>query len=83
MDGCIKGMAKKIRTILLERVMTIKELAKKIGTNENNLSNKLSRDNFSENELKDIAEALDCDYDGIFTLRDSGKMILSFRWLNF
>lgn len=42
------GMAKKIRTILLERDMTIKELAKKIGTNGNNLSNKLSRDNFSE-----------------------------------
>ena len=62
------GMAKKIRTILLEREMTIKELAEKIGTNGNNLSNKLSRDNFSEKEL-------DCDYDGIFTLRDSGKTI--------
>ena len=69
------GMAKKIRTILLERDMTIKELAEKIGTNWNNLSNKLSRDNFSEKELRDIAEALDCDYDGIFTLRDSGKVV--------
>lgn len=69
------GMAKKIRTILLERDLTIKELAEKIGTNGNNLSNKLSRDNFSENELRDIAEALDCNYDGIFTLRDSGKMV--------
>lgn len=28
--------------------MTIKDLAGKIGTNGNNLSNKLSRDNFSE-----------------------------------
>ena len=55
--------------------MTIKELAEKIGTNGNNLSNKLSRDNFSEKELSEIAEALDCDYDGIFTLRDSGKTI--------
>lgn len=55
--------------------MTIKELAEKIGTNGNNLSNKLSRDNFSEKELRDIAEALDCDYDGIFTLRDSGKVV--------
>ncbi len=39
--------------------MTIKELAEKIGTNENNLSNKLARDNISEKELRDIAEALD------------------------
>ena len=69
------GMAKKIRTILLERDMTIKELAEKIGTNGNNLGNKLARDNFSEKELRDIAEALDCDYDGIFTLRDSGKIV--------
>lgn len=69
------GMAKKIRTILLERDMTIKELAEKIGTNGNNLSNKLSCDNFSEKELRDIAEALDCDYDGIFTLRDGGKVV--------
>lgn len=69
------GMANKIRTILLERDMTIKELSEKIGTNGNNLSNKLSRDNFSEKELIEIAEALDCDYYGIFTLRDSVKTI--------
>lgn len=69
------GMAKKIRTVLLERDMTIKELATRIGTNGNNLSNKLARDNFSEKELREIAAALDCDYDGIFTLKESGKMI--------
>ena len=69
------GMALKIRTILLERNMTIKELAEKIGTNGNNLGNKLTRDNLSEKELKAIADALNCDYDGIFTLRDTGKKI--------
>ena len=69
------GMAKKIRTVLLERDMTIKELATRIGTNGNNLSNKLARDNFSEKELREIAAALDCDYDGIFTLKESGNMI--------
>lgn len=69
------GMALKIKTILLERSMTIKELAGKIGTTGNNLSNKLSRDNLSEKELHDIANALNCDYDGIFTYRDTGKQI--------
>lgn len=69
------SMAIKIKTVLWERKMTIKELAEKIGTNGNNLSNKLSRDNFSEKELKEIAEVLDCDYDGIFTMRDTGKTI--------
>jgi len=69
------GMSIKIRTLLLERKMTIKELAEKIGTNGNNLSNKLSRDNFSEKELREIAEVLDCDYEATFTMRDTGKRV--------
>lgn len=69
------GMALKIRTILLERNMTLKELAEKIGTSGSNLSNKLSRDNLSEKELRTIAEALNCDYDGIFTFKDTGKQL--------
>ena len=69
------GMAKKIRMVLIERDMSIKELAEKIGTNGNNISNKLSRDNFTEAELISMAEAMNCDYDGIFTLRDTGKKI--------
>ena len=69
------GMSIKIRVLLLERKMTIKELAERIGTNGNNLSNKLSRDNFSERELRGIAEALDCDFDATFIMRDTGKKI--------
>ena len=64
------GMALKIRTILLERHMTIKELSEKLGNNGANLYNKLKRDNFTEKELRAIADALDCDCDGVFTYRD-------------
>lgn len=69
------GMALKIRTILLERHMTIKELSEKLGNNGANLYNKLKRDNFTEKELRAIADALDCDFDGVFTYRDTGKKI--------
>lgn len=69
------GMAKKIRVVLLERNMTIKELAEKLGTNGNNLSNKLARDNFPEKELVQIADALGCDFEADFVLRDTGKRI--------
>ena len=69
------GMALKIKIILLERNMTIKELAEKLGTSGNNLSNKLRNDNFTEKELRQIAQALNCDYDGIFTFKDSGKQL--------
>lgn len=68
-------MTLKIKTILLERNMSIKELANEIGISGNNLSNKFARDNFSEKELQKIANVLNCDYDGIFTFRDTGKKI--------
>lgn len=69
------SMAKKIKMILVERDMTIRELSEKMGYKNSYLYNKLHRDNMSEKELKEIADALDCDYDGIFTFRDSGKQI--------
>lgn len=69
------GMALKIKTILLERNMSIKELSEKIGDKGSNLYGKLDRDNLTEKELVKIADALNCDFDGVFTYRDSGKKI--------
>ena len=69
------SMSKKIKSILLERDMTIKELSSKLGFEGSYLYNKLSRDKFTEAELKTIAKALDCDYEGIFTFKDTGKQI--------
>ena len=69
------SMTKKIKMILVERNMTIKELSDKLGYNGSYLYNKLARDRMSEEELRRIADALDCEYDGIFTFRDSGKQI--------
>ncbi len=68
-------MAKKIKIILLERGMTIKELSDRMGYQGSYLYNKLNRDRMTEEELREIANALECDYDGIFTLRDSGKKV--------
>lgn len=69
------SMSLKIKMILLERGMTIKQLSEKIGCKGTNLYNKLDRDNFSEKDLRAIADALNCSYDGIFTFLDSGKQI--------
>lgn len=69
------SMEKKIKTILLERDMTIKDLSEKMGYTGTYLYNKLNRDKLTEVELKAIADALNCDYDGIFTFRDTGKTI--------
>ncbi len=69
------SMTKKIKLILIERDISIKELSAKLGYKGSYLYNKLSRDKFTEEELIKIAQALDCDYEGVFTLRDSGKKI--------
>lgn len=55
--------------------MTIKQLSDKLGYKGANLYGKLNRDNLSEKELRAIAEALNCNFDATFTLRDSGKVI--------
>lgn len=50
----------KIRLLLKRKGMTVTSLAESINTTRQNLTNKLNRNNFSENELKDIANALGC-----------------------
>jgi transcriptional regulator with XRE-family HTH domain len=57
------------------RGVTITELAKKTGQSPQNMSNKMSRDNFSEKELKEIAAVLDCTFETIFKMNDTGEEI--------
>ena len=67
------SMGEKIKVVLGRRNMTLGELAEKTGQTRQNLSNKMSRDNFTEKELRKIAEALGCTYYAGFTLNDSGE----------
>lgn len=48
----------KIRLALGRKNMTVQDLADKIGTTRQNLHNKLVRGNFKEEDLKQIAEAM-------------------------
>ena len=51
--------------------MNLKDLAAKLGCTSQNLSGKFKRDNFSEKELQDIAEAIGCSFDGRFLSKDT------------
>ena len=68
-------MGEKMKVILKRRNMTLAELADRIGQSRQNLSNKMSRDNFSEKELYEIAKALDCSYEAHFVMNDTGEEI--------
>ena len=68
-------MGEKIKIVLKRRGLTIAQLAELTGQTRQNLSNKLTRDNFTEKEIAEIAVALNCDYDAYLTMRDTGDKI--------
>lgn len=69
------SMTEKIKIMLVKRKMTAVDLAKSLNCTPTNVYNKLKRDNFSEKELQQIADILDCDYKGSFIMRDTGEEI--------
>lgn len=69
------SMGEKIKVVINRRNMTLSELAEKTGQSRQNLSNKLSRDNFTEKELQVIAAALNCTYTATLTMNDTGESV--------
>lgn len=67
-------MAEKIRMLLAKKDMKLTQLAELLETSQPNLWKKMKRDNFSEQELIDIARVLEVKYEGVFTLEDGTKI---------
>lgn len=70
-----KLVSEKIRILLIKRKMTMSELADKMETTPQNLNNKLSRDNFTEKEMKTMSGALGCKLDITFTMDETGEQL--------
>lgn len=68
-------MGEKIRIALKRRKMTVAQLAELTNQTRQNLSNKLARDNFQEQDVKLIAEALNCEYEAYLVMKDTGEKI--------
>lgn len=51
-------ITKEIKKIMVDEDITIVALAEKLGTSQPNLSAKFKRNNFSVNEMKEIAAVL-------------------------
>ena len=61
--------------MLVKRKMSTVDLAKVLECSPTNIYNNLKRDNFSEKELKQIADILNCDFKGSFIMRDTREEI--------
>ena len=69
------SVSEKTKILLKRNNMTISQLADALNISRQNLSNKLSRDNFDERDIKAIATALNCDVDIIFTDKSNGDTL--------
>lgn len=63
-------VGEKIKIIMKRKGLSMGELAEATGQTRQNLSNKMSRDNFSEKDMLALAEALGCTLSIEFHLPD-------------
>ena len=69
------SIGEKIKVMMKRRSMTMTKLAATIGQSRQNLTNKMKRDNFTEEETRTIAEALGCSVSITFTMQDTGETL--------
>lgn len=62
--------AKTVKHMLIEKDLKVSDLARLLETSYQNIDQKMKRDNFSEKEMQQIANALNCDLSISFTARD-------------
>ncbi|MDA3847280.1 MAG: helix-turn-helix domain-containing protein [Vallitaleaceae bacterium] len=68
------SMGEKVRILLKRKNVTIIELSTRLKTSNQNMANKLKRDNFSTNKLDEIANVFDCRFEGYFVDKDGNKI---------
>lgn len=68
------SVAEKLRLIMKRQNMTMGELAEASGQTRQNLSNKMTRGNFTEKDIESLAIALGCSVKNIFVLPDGTEI---------
>lgn len=69
-------LSDRIRILLIKRGnISEAELARRVGVSPQNLNRKMKRDNFTEEDLIEIANALDCTLNISFKMNDTGEEI--------
>jgi transcriptional regulator with XRE-family HTH domain len=68
------SVAEKIRLIMKRQNMTMGDLAVASGQTRQNLSNKMTRSNFTEKDIEHLAAALGCKAEIRFTLPDGSEL---------
>ena len=67
-------VAEKVQLIVRRHGMTMGDLANATGQTRQNLSNKMTRGNFTEKDIQKLAEALGCEAKITFILPDGTEI---------
>ena len=67
-------VAEKLRLIMKRNQVTMGDLAERSGQTRQNLSNKMSRGNFTEKDIATLAAALGCSAKVIFVMPDGSEI---------
>ena len=68
------SVSEKLRLIMNRQKITMGELAQASGQTRQNLSNKMTRGNFTEKDITELATALGCTVEVVFTLPDGEQI---------
>ena len=68
-------VSEKITIIAKRKGITKTMLAESTGQSRQNLSNKIGRNNYTLAQLQDIAQALGCSVDVVFTDNETGETV--------
>jgi len=70
------SMTEKIKILLVKNGdIPEAELARRLGITPQTFNKKMKRDNFSESDLREIAGALNCEYESYFIIPGTGEKI--------
>lgn len=70
------AMTEQIRIMLVKSGnISESELARRLGISPQNLHNKMKRDNFTESDLREIANALNCNLKIQFISKGTGEVL--------
>lgn len=70
------SMSEKIRILLIKKGnISEAELARRLNKTPQSFNAKMKRDNFTEKDLQEIANVLNCEYKSIFILKETGEEI--------
>ena len=68
------NITKKIKAIIAYAGISEAELARRLGTSPAAFNNRMKRAKFSIEDLENIANALDCDFNSSFVFKDKTEI---------